>query len=147
MRTAPDLSGRAFERLERGREFISSAQANHSFLASNHAQGYPLTMNRPFDFSGKIVLVTGSSRGIGAGIITAFGQCGARCIVNYVADPDGRNLADAQRVAGSIKESLLLQCDVGDADQVHAMMAQIQTEAGGLDILVNNAGILRDRTL
>ena len=38
------------------------------------------------DFSGKVVLITGSSRGIGAEMIKAFGKRGALCVVNYVAD-------------------------------------------------------------
>ena len=46
-------------------------------------------MSDPLDFTGKIVLVTGSSRGIGAEMIKAFGQHGAQCVVNYVADPQG----------------------------------------------------------
>jgi len=40
-----------------------------------------------FNFTGKVVLVTGSSRGIGAEMIKAFGTRGAECVVNYVADP------------------------------------------------------------
>jgi 3-oxoacyl-[acyl-carrier protein] reductase len=104
-------------------------------------------MNGTFDFSGKTVLVTGSSRGIGAGIVTAFGQHGARCALNYVADPDGRNRADAEQLAATLPGALVLQCDVGDAAQVSTMMAQVQKEFGALDILVNNAGILRDRSL
>src|SRR5439155_12497378 len=104
-------------------------------------------MNYPFDFSGKTVLVTGSSRGIGAGIITAFGALGARCAVNYVADPEGRNQADARRVVEGLKQAMVVQCDVADAAQVGVMMAEVEKEFGGLDILVNNAGILRDRTL
>lgn len=100
-----------------------------------------------YDFSGKVALVTGSSRGIGAGIITALGQGGAKCIVNYVTDPEGRNKADAEKIASALNQSIVIQCDVGDPGQVSAMMAQIQKEFGGLDILVNNAGILRDRTI
>src|SRR6266571_135006 len=96
-------------------------------------------MKDAFDFSGKVVLVTGSSRGIGAGMITAFGQLGARCVVNYVADAAGRNRADAEGVAGALGAAPVLQCDVGDADQVRMMMEQVQKELGGLDILVNNA--------
>jgi 3-oxoacyl-[acyl-carrier protein] reductase len=104
-------------------------------------------MSTPYDFSGKVALVTGSSRGIGAGIITALGQGGAKCIVNYVTDPEGRNKADADKIASALNQSVVIQCDVGDPGQVSAMMAQIQKEFGGLDILVNNAGILRDRTI
>src|SRR5258706_2893132 len=104
-------------------------------------------MSVPYDFSGKVALVTGSSRGIGAGIISALGQQGAKCVVNYVTDPDGRNLADAEKIASALKQAIVIQCDVGDPVQVAAMMAQIQKEFGGLDILVNNAGILRDRTI
>ena len=46
-------------------------------------------MNDPLDFTGKVVLVTGSSRGLGAEMIKAFGQRGAQCVVNYIADSDG----------------------------------------------------------
>ena len=104
-------------------------------------------MNNAFDLSGKVALVTGSSRGIGAGLIRALDRLGARCIVNYFEDPAGKNRADAQSVASSLKDATLLACDVGDHIQVAAMMDQIRQQLGGLDILVNNAGILRDRTL
>src|SRR5436190_18252652 len=104
-------------------------------------------MRDAFDFAGKVALVTGSSRGIGAGIITAFGQLGARCVVNYVADAPGRNKADADRVAAPLGGARVMQCDVGDPEQVRAMMEQAYQELGGLDILVNNAGVLQDRTI
>ncbi|TAK95917.1 MAG: 3-oxoacyl-ACP reductase FabG [Verrucomicrobia bacterium] len=104
-------------------------------------------MNDDYDFTGKVALVTGSSRGIGAGIVTALAQRGARCVVNYVADPAGRNQADAESVAARLGDAAVIQCDVGDATQVGTMMAEIRKQFGGLDILVNNAGILRDRSL
>jgi 3-oxoacyl-[acyl-carrier protein] reductase len=104
-------------------------------------------MTETLDFSGKVALVTGSSRGIGAGIVRALDGLGARCVVNYVADPQGRNEAEARNVAAGLHDPLLAECDVGDDAQVDAMMQRIAAERGGLDILVNNAGILRDRTL
>jgi len=104
-------------------------------------------MEAAFDFSGKVALITGSSRGIGAGIVAGLAAGGARCVVNYVADAEGRNQADAERVASGLRGAIVVQCDVGNAGQVKAMMAQVQKEFGGLDILVNNAGILKDRTL
>jgi 3-oxoacyl-[acyl-carrier protein] reductase len=103
-------------------------------------------MNGP-DLLGKVALVTGSSRGIGAGIVRALDERGARCVVNYVNDPDGRNRAEAESVASGLTDAVVLQCDVGDAAQVAAMMDQVRQRLGGLDILINNAGILRDRTL
>ena len=104
-------------------------------------------MSDDYDFSGKVVLVTGSSRGIGAGMITAFGQRGARCAVTYVTDREGRNKADAERVAATLPQARVVQCDVADPAQVTAMMKNVQEQFGGLDILVNNAGILQDRSI
>jgi len=79
--------------------------------------------------------------------VKGFGEAGARCALNYVADPDGRNQAEAEAVAATLKDPLIIQCDVGDPKQVAAMMASVERELGGLDILINNAGILKDRTL
>src|SRR3954471_3254948 len=104
-------------------------------------------MNDPLDFSDKVVLVTGSSRGIGAEMIKAFDQRNARCVINYVTDPSGQNKADSEGVAKSIKDPLVVECDVTKPDQAEAMMKQIQERHGGLDILVNNSGIIRDRTM
>src|ERR1041385_3899931 len=104
-------------------------------------------MSDAFDFTGKVVLVTGSSRGIGAEMITAFGKRGAKCVVNYFTDPKGQNKADAEAVAKELKDALLIDADVTKPDQVEAMMKEIQEKHGGLDVLVNNSGIIRDRTI
>jgi 3-oxoacyl-[acyl-carrier protein] reductase len=104
-------------------------------------------MPDPLDFSGKVVLVTGSSRGIGAEMIKTFGQCGAQCVVNYVTDAQGQNKTDATNVASELNEPLVIECDVTQPAQVEAMAKQIQDRHGGLDILVNNSGIISDRTI
>jgi 3-oxoacyl-[acyl-carrier protein] reductase len=104
-------------------------------------------MKNLFDLSGKIALVTGSSRGIGAGIAAGLAGNGAKCVVNFVADAQGINAADAGRVGEQIGAAAVIECDVADDRQVEAMMDRIRTDLGGLDILVNNAGILRDRTI
>ena len=104
-------------------------------------------MSDPLDFTDKVVLVTGSSRGIGAETIKAFGKGGAKCVVNYVVDPEGQNKSDAESVARELKDPLVIECDVTQPAQVESMMKQIQDRHGGLDILVNNSGIIRDRTI
>src|ERR1700738_793055 len=104
-------------------------------------------MPDPLDFIGKVVLVTGSSRGIGAELIKAFGKRGATCVVNYFTDPQGQNKADAANVAKELKDPLVIDCDVTQPQQVEAMMKQIQDRHGGLDVLVNNSGIINDRTI
>lgn len=104
-------------------------------------------MKDPLDFTGKVALVTGSSRGIGAEMIKAFGTRGGQCVVNYLADAQGQNKADALGVAKELNEPLVIECDVTQPQQVEAMMKQIQDQRGGLDILVNNSGVINDRTI
>jgi 3-oxoacyl-[acyl-carrier protein] reductase len=104
-------------------------------------------MSNSLDFSGKVVLVTGSSRGIGAEMVRAFGDRGAQGVVNYIADPNGQNKAEAETVAKSLKDPLVIECDVTKPAQVDALMKQIQEKHGGLDVLVNNSGIINDRTI
>src|SRR5436190_17539833 len=99
------------------------------------------------DFTGKVVIVTGSSRGIGAEMIKSFGKRGAQCVVNYVTDPQGQNKADAETVARELEKPIVIQCDVTQPGEVETMMKQIAAECGGLDVLVNNSGIIADRTI
>ena len=105
-----------------------------------------------YSFTNKVVLVTGSSRGMGAAISEAFAAAGAVCIVNYFADEAGQNRRDADETVARLKQRgaaavHLLEADVSRYESVEAMMKRVAETAGGLDILVNNAGILRDRTV
>ncbi len=104
-----------------------------------------------YSFPGKVVLVTGGSRGLGASILEAFAAAGATCLLNYYPDPGGENLRDAQQTADRLRQHQvpvhLLPGDVSRCDSVEAMMKQVMELVGGLDILVNNAGIIRDRSV
>jgi 3-oxoacyl-[acyl-carrier protein] reductase len=106
-----------------------------------------------FQFPGKVVLVTGSSRGIGAAVLAGFAKAGATCVLHYWDDPDGANRKDAEALAAKLRALPgagplhIFSADVRDAGQVEALMKQVKEKCGGLDILVNNAGIIRDRTL
>jgi NADP-dependent 3-hydroxy acid dehydrogenase YdfG len=86
--------------------------------------------------NGKTAVVTGASRGIGAGIATALGAEGVR--VALVARTEAKLKEQAQRIKGS----LAITCDVTDPKSVEAASRRIAGELnGGPDILVNNAGI------
>ena len=105
-----------------------------------------------YSFPNKVVLVTGSSRGMGAAILEAFAAAGAVCVVNYFDDPDGQNRKDAEETAGRLRALQapavhLIEADVSRYESVERLMQHAADEAGGLDILVNNAGVLRDRTV
>ncbi len=83
-------------------------------------------------FEGKVILVTGGSRGIGAAIVQRAVDEGA---VGYVAD-----LADPESAVAGVR---YLRADVADRAAVETVFATIEAETGGVDILVNNAGIQR----
>lgn len=95
---------------------------------------------------GKVALVTGAARGIGAGIAKAFAVAGADVVVNDLADSDSAAaVGDAIRAAG--RRTLFVAADVANEENVARMFARINDEFGGLDILVNNAGIVRNEDI
>jgi 3-oxoacyl-[acyl-carrier protein] reductase len=104
-----------------------------------------------FDFRGKAVLVTGSSRGMGAAIVEGFAKAGATVFVHFFADPAGQNQKDADSVAmmcrGFGSTAHVVEGDVRNFESVQSMFVKVKELGGRLDILVNNAGILRDRTI
>jgi 3-oxoacyl-[acyl-carrier protein] reductase len=92
----------------------------------------------------RIALVTGASRGIGAGIAVALAKAGADVAVNY------RERADAaQEVCAAItglgRRALAVKADVSVASDVRRMVAEVESQLGAIDILVNNAGIAQPR--
>jgi 3-oxoacyl-[acyl-carrier protein] reductase len=90
------------------------------------------------DFRDKIVIVTGSSRGIGAAIARAFAGEGASVVVNYVQNADAADdVVAACRSAGG--DALPIQADVTSAADIQALIERTLDEFGRIDVLVNNA--------
>jgi 3-oxoacyl-[acyl-carrier protein] reductase len=89
-------------------------------------------------FSGKVVLVTGASRGIGAAIARAFGKEKAFVIVNYLQNEEA-----AEKVVSSCIElggdGWAIQADVTSESDINRMVEQILMEVGKIDIVINNA--------
>ncbi|WP_255220870.1 SDR family NAD(P)-dependent oxidoreductase [Achromobacter denitrificans] len=95
--------------------------------------------------AGKVALVTGSGRGIGAQTARVLAEEGARVVIT---DIDGQTAAaTAQRLREDGYEAIGVQCDVCSKEQVAAMVDAAATAFGGVDILVNNAGFTRDKYL
>jgi 3-oxoacyl-[acyl-carrier protein] reductase len=89
---------------------------------------------------GKVAIVTGSSRGIGAATARLLAQHGAKVAVNYAKNRDAgrKTLSD---IEGSGGQGILVQADVTDIGQVKAMVEKTEHELGPIDILVNNANM------
>lgn len=95
---------------------------------------------------GKIALVTGGGRGIGAAIARKLAEEGAAVIINYShSEAAAKEVADGIMEKGGQAETV--GCDVSDMKAVDAMIKSIIKEHGRLDILVNNAGITRDNLM
>ncbi len=98
------------------------------------------------DFSGRVALVTGASRGIGQATAIALARHGADLALNFRQDAQGAE-ATRQQVVALGRKALLVQADVARAKAVEAMVAQVRQELGAVDILVNNAGWARQQSL
>lgn len=89
---------------------------------------------------GKIAVVTGASKGIGAAIAKNLAAEGATVVVNYASSKAGAEQVVDEIVAGGGK-AIAIQANVGNKTDIQRLFAAVTQEFGGLDILVNNAGV------
>jgi 3-oxoacyl-[acyl-carrier protein] reductase len=92
------------------------------------------------ELTGKVAVVTGASKGIGAGIAKSLAAAGAAVVVNYASSKEG-----ADRVVAEITEkggkAIAVQADVSKEPDVERLFNETKEAFGSLDVLVNNAGI------
>ena len=93
------------------------------------------------EFTNRVALVTGASRGIGRAVAAAFASRGARVVVHY-----NQNTASAEETLALLPGSghMIVQADVGDPNAVKTMVDHTARLMGTIDILVNNAGIFEE---
>ena len=89
---------------------------------------------------GKVAVVTGASKGIGASIAEHFGAEGASVVVNYASSKSGAD-AVVKRIAAKGGKAIAVQADVSQPKDITRLFAETKTAFGKLDILVNNAGV------
>ena len=96
-------------------------------------------MDRLFDLSGKVAVITGGSRGLGRSIALGFANHGADVVIA------SRKLENCKTVAKEVEKlgrrSLPIACHVGHWDELDALVKQVYSTFGAVDILVNNAGM------
>jgi 3-oxoacyl-[acyl-carrier protein] reductase len=92
------------------------------------------------DLTGKVAIVTGASKGIGAGIAKGLAAAGAAVVVNYAAGKDGADRVVAE-IAAKGGKAVAVQGDVSKAAEVKRLFEETKAAFGSLDVLVNNAGV------
>lgn len=91
-----------------------------------------------FDFSGKVILVTGGSRGIGRALCRMFAESGGRVAFNYRENTTSANSALSDLPG---PDHIAIQADLEDPDAIESLTGEVIDRAGSIDVLVNNAGI------
>jgi len=91
------------------------------------------------ELDGKVAVVTGAARGIGAAIARALGAAGARVVVNY-----RNSTAEAEALVASLPHALAVRADVSVTEGAQTLIQAAEDWAGRVDVLVNNAGITDD---
>src|SRR6266850_7658683 len=94
------------------------------------------------NLKGKVAIVTGASKGIGAGIAKGFGVAGAAVVVNYATSKEGADRVVAE-ITSKGGRAIAVQGDVSKTTDVQRLFEETKKAFGSLDVLVNNAGVFQ----
>lgn len=94
----------------------------------------------------KVAIITGASKGIGAGIAKAYGAEGASVVVNYSSDKEGADRV-VNEITGNGGKAIAVHASVAVADDVKRLFKETKDAYGKVDILVNNAGVFKFESL
>ncbi len=97
------------------------------------------------DLTGKVAIITGSGQGIGEGLACVFAQAGAKVVVATRSQGNGQETVDKIKAQGG--DATLLQCDIGNRQQVSALIEQTIQHYHRLDIIVHNAAVYPMQTI
>jgi 3-oxoacyl-[acyl-carrier protein] reductase len=92
------------------------------------------------ELTGKVAIVTGASKGIGAGIAKGLAAAGAAVVVNYASSKEGADRVVAD-ITGKGGKAIAVKADVSQATDVRRLFDETKKAFGSLDVLVNNAGV------
>ena len=98
------------------------------------------------ELTGKVAIVTGASKGIGAAIAKSLGAAGAAVVVNYASSKAGADRVVAE-ITSQGGKAVAIQGDVSKADDVQRLFKETKKAFGSLDVLVNNAGVYKFQTI
>ena len=112
---------------------------HNGHIEHNGHNGHP-NMARSSRLHGKVALITGSGRGLGAGIALELGSCGASVVVNYA-----KSASAAKKVVAEIEsfgsKAIAIQADISKTPEVSKLFSEAISHFGRLDIVVSNSGM------
>jgi len=122
-------------------QYSLSASSSSSTSSSPRSS----TLQMAITDDSKVIMVTGSSRGLGKSIATDIGSYGHKIIINYVSD-GSKEAADAtvEEIKASGGDAIAIQADSSDPVAIKELFAKSVEAFGTVDVLINNAGITRD---